>query len=135
MFSWLYGKVTYAKRTIFDSLQGTIDCSIHTPCNNILENIHCKVDCQCEIPQLESNNKQCHITGSFKHGTAQADIQSTHEKLHLGPIKINLSKDGTNAEATMHAPLSYIISLVQNTHIPFPVTGDCVGRIQVSLCR
>jgi hypothetical protein len=131
MFSWLYGKVTYAKRTIFDCLQGTIDCSIHTPCNNVLENIHCKVDCQCEIPQLESNNKQCHITGSFKHGTAQADIQSTHEKLHLGPIKINLSKDGTNAEATMHAPLSYIISLVQNTHIPFPVTGDCVGRIQV----
>lgn len=129
-FSWIYGKITYADRALFDNLQGTIDCSIHTPCNDTLENIHCKVDCHCTIPQLQGDNKQCHVTGSFKHGTAQADIQSSHEKLHLGPIKIDISKDTIHAQATIRLPLSYLLSIAQNTETTLPITGDCIGRIQ-----
>jgi len=134
-FSWIHGKITYASRTLFDNLQGTIDCSIHTPCNNFLESVHCKVNCYCVIPQLQDTDKQCHIAGSFEHGTAQVDIQGAHEKIHLGPVKIDLSQDKINAHATIRIPLSYLIALAQNTENPLPITGDCIGRIQAQYAQ
>jgi hypothetical protein len=126
----LSGYMKYARRDIFNGIHGRINCTLHAPYNDPLENIAGTLDCFCEISQLQGNDKQCHIMGSFEHGVAQAELQNFHEKIHIGPLRVDISKNTISAQATVRVPLYYLLSLAQNTTTPMPLTGDCVGRIQ-----